>query len=187
MLLMFAGAASAEVRTFQFTGTVTFTSDTAFAAVGTTIHGKFSYDTSTAPVISMDDYASYRPESFVSATVAGHTIVTDRLGVDVWNNFGHANDIIDIFGFPVLVDSDLSVDGSFGFRLMTAPKVTTAINDTSLPVSYNVADFSPTQSYGWLQRDGSQSGTILQFSVDSIIDDCRKVNGKSATQNCWSH
>ena len=121
-LMMLAGAASAETLTFQYTGTVTYTRDSAFAPVGSHIQGSFSYDENTAGSIVTDGQATYQPASFMSATINGHTIISDRLGVDVFDNQGgNVEDMAVVSGFPILVDDALFVDGSFGLSLASGP------------------------------------------------------------------
>lgn len=173
-LLMFAGAASAEVLTFQFMGTVTYTRDAAFAPVGSRIQGTFSYDEETAAVDTSVGYAAYRPESFMSGTVNGHSIVSDRLALDVFDNGGgNVEDMVVVSGWPIMVDEELYVDGSFGLSLASGPGSTEALPNADLPTIYHLEAFNSDANgqqltYGWLQENGAQGGQILYFEIDSI-------------------
>jgi hypothetical protein len=159
------------VINFQFTGTVI--DGGLLASTGNQISGIFSYDTDTFPSTSVGNYANYQFSApyGISATVAGHTITTNNLSVSITDNFGgNIEDMVDMAGNSVSVDGNNYANGSFGFRLSSAPGNTNVLNDTTLPSSFDVAAFNagPTQNYGWLQSDGGPTGQLLQFSVDSI-------------------
>jgi len=184
-LLLSAGTANAEIRTFHFTAKVNYTSDANLAPVGSVVQGSFSYDTETAPQLKMEGWANYRIASYLTASVNGHQILSDNLGVDVWNNYGHYSDTVQVSGsYPMVLDDTVYPDGGFYLVLVGAPKDTTILNDTKLPVHLEVPRFSPTLSYGQLRRDGKEDGTFLQFSIESIVDDCFKANGQVAKNNC---
>ncbi len=180
-LLMLAGAASAETLTFQYTGTVTYTRDAAFAPIGSHIQGRFSYDENTAGSIVSAGYASYQPASFMSAIINGHTIISDRLGVDVFDNQGgNVEDMAVVSGFPIMVDDALLVDGSFGLSLASGPGSTGALQGTGLPTIYHLDAFN-SAAYGWVQENGNDGGQILQFQIDSITgghEPCTNPHGK---------
>ena len=186
-LLMLAGAASAETLTFQYTGTVTYTRDSAFAPIGSHIQGRFSYDENTAALIVSPGYATYQPASFMSATINGHTIISDRLGVDVLDNQGgNVEDMAVVTGFPIMVDDGLFVDGSFGLSLASGPGSTGALQGTGLPTIYHLDAFNSDANgqqvtYGWVQENGNDGGQILQFEIDSITgghEPCTNPQGK---------
>lgn len=171
VFLLASGVASAAVVNFQFSGTVTYGGT--LAATGSQIVGMFSYETDTLPSTSFDGYASYGlPAPFtLSASVAGHTVVTNNLRVSIWDNFGgNVEDMVDISGGPVAVDGSSYPNGSFGFRLASKPGNTGVLTGTSLPFSLDVTAFDAgsTLNYGWLQSDGGPSGQLLQFSVGSV-------------------
>lgn len=186
-LLMFAGAASAETLMFQFKGTVTYTRDAAFAPVGSQIQGTFSYDEDTPPAAINDGYAAYQPESFLSGTVNGHTIVSDQLNLEVFDNMGgNVEDMAVVSGGPIMVDDDLHVSGSLGLSMASGPGSTETLRDTRLPTIYHLEAFDSDANgqqvtYGWLQENGAQGGQILQFEIDSITgghEPCTNPNGK---------
>ena len=190
--LAFSGAASAKDRTFEFTGTVTYAADSGFAAVGAPIRGRFSYDDRTRTALRYAGFAGYAfPESFaLSATVAGHTVVADTLRVDLWNDYGgNVEDFVNIEGGPVLVDDELHVSGSFGLMLASPPGATKVFKNTKLPSSYDIEQFDSPLTSGWLQSDGSQSGTLVHFSVDSIVvvDRCGERDDRAAGEKCSAH
>jgi hypothetical protein len=185
-LMLAAGAANAEVRTFEFTGTINYSVDPT-VPLGTKLHGRFSYDDTTpnySPTAGVGLYESY---TFMSGDYLGHLVETAHVSIGVYNDFGHAWDTVTIVGgYPLMLDDEVMTDGTFSIMLTTRPKVTNVVNDVRLPTSYNVADWSPTLSYGQLRRDGSEPGTILQYSIDSIVavDACLKQNGDAAKKNC---
>ncbi|WP_372522680.1 hypothetical protein [Sulfuricaulis sp.] len=171
VFLLDSGVASAAVVNFQFTGTVT--DGGTLAATGSQIVGTFSYDTDTLPSMSLDGYASYGfPAPFaLSATVAGHTVVTNNLNVSIWDNQGgNVEDMVEVIGGPVSVDGNSYPNGAFGFRLASQPGNTGVLTSTALPSFFDVAAFDAgsTLTYGVLQSDGGPSGGLLGFSVDSI-------------------
>ena len=188
-VLLFSSAAHAAIITFEFSGTVSAMGGTALAAVGTPIKGTFTYDDQTKAVyVNKNLYASYElaETSFISATVDGHSITSERLMVSVVNNFGgNVQDMVDIDGDVLHVDEASYPAGGIGMRLASRWDNKKAIKEISLPSSFNVDTFDPQQSYGWVQRDGSQDGTLLQFSIDSIVvvRTCH-VNGTSGAETC---
>lgn len=166
------GMVSAEIINFQLTGTITYGGT--LATIGSPITTSFSYNTDALPVVSTGELAVYQfntPFEF-SGNASGHTIVTNRLSVSIWNNMsGNAEDMIEIFGgYPVFVDGISYPNGSVGFRLASRTGSTTILSDTTLPHFFdvNAFDAGPTLNYGWLQRDGAPGGQLLQFSINSI-------------------
>ena len=184
-LMLAAGAANAEVRTFDFTVTVAYSVDPA-VAVGSKLHGRFSYDDTTpnqSPTAGMGIYQTFAD---MSGSYSGHQV--DAVNVDVYtfNDYGHYSDMVVISSGGLMLDDEVMPDGSFSLTLMTKPKVTNVLNDVSLPASYDVTQWDATRSYGELRRDGTQTGPILQYSIDSItaVDACLKQNGDAAKKNC---
>jgi hypothetical protein len=171
-LALFTGAAEAETVTFQFKGTITYGSPMA-VPVGTQITGTFSYDTKTSPAVTYKGYASYQipAPNIMSASVGSHKVVTENLSVSVWNHFkGNVEDMVDVTGGPVVLDGTTFSNSAFGFRLASGPHQNNVLNSTDLPQSFDVSKFDAGSSltYGFLQSDGGQTGTLLQFTVDSI-------------------
>lgn len=170
--LAVAGVATGATLTFQFTGTVTYGAGMS-VPVGTPITGAYSYDTKTDPVDHTKGYSYYQIPlpHIISATVAGHTITTERLTVRVVNNSkGNAADLLDVTGWPMVLDGTTFPDGVLGFVLSSAPRHRKALHGTKLPHSVDVPAFDAdaSLSYGVLQINGGQDGTLLQFRVDSI-------------------
>jgi hypothetical protein len=171
-----SSAASAEVITFQFTGTVTYSPY--MAVPGTRITGTFAYDTDTEPVINRhrqgqtSAYGYYEiPAPFqISAQVGGHTIVSTNLLVEVWNNQrSNVEDTVDVSGNMPVVDGTTYANGFFGFRLASAPGHTNVLLNTRLPRSFDVQEFDSQHiNYAVLQSDGTQAGQLLHFTLDSI-------------------
>lgn len=186
-LLILAGAAQAEVITFRFTGTVTATLDAATAPVGSQVEGTFSYDPDTVAAIELPGYAEYQPTAFMSGSVNGHPVTSDGLRVSVQDDFGgNVEDMVVLSGHPVMVGDALHIDGSFGLSLASHAGNTDVLHGTGLPTIYHLADFDSNVygqqvTYGWLQKDGSQTGTIAYFRIDSITggyESCRNPQGK---------
>jgi hypothetical protein len=166
-----AGAAAAATITFQFSGTVVYGEPMAVAP-GTPIVGTYSYDTDTAPWMKYKGYADYdipAPHT-MSATVGGHIISVGKLSVAVWNDYkGNVEDMVWIEAYPIVVDDTVLPNGALGFALASAPRHNKVLKDTKLPSELDVTKFdAPGFNYGFLQSDGGQQGTLLQFTVDSI-------------------
>lgn len=169
---VFALSVSAETRTFQFSGTVNYGSPMAVLP-GTQVVGTFSYDTDTAPASPLDFVVTYlipAPHAF-TATVGPHTISAGSLNIGIINNTdGNAADALQILGQSPVLDGTTFPEGAFGLFLASGPKDKNAVQSTSLPRRIDVKRFlqEPSVTYGTLQMDGSQTGTLLQFSIDSI-------------------
>jgi hypothetical protein len=168
---LMSGVANAASVTFDFSGEVTYGGS--LSTIGSPVTGSFSYDTNAAPSISFGNFANY---SFsapfgISAAVNGHTVEASLLSVTVVNNFGgNVEDTFEVDASQLFVDGVSYPNGSFGFVLASEPGHTGVFSSTALPSSLNVAAFDagPSLNYGFLQRDGGPTGTLLQFSVNSI-------------------
>lgn len=172
-LAVAAAAAHADILTFRFTGTVVYS--TYLAPLGSQITGTFTYDTSTAPAWELpmgedgghSSYAIASPRA-ITASVNGHTLGADNLIVDVVNNFGgNVEDMADVYSNGMTLDGTWFNTGSFGFRLASGPGKDKVFKDTRLPTSYQVPRFDAMKD-GWVQIDGSETGTLLQFTVDRV-------------------
>jgi hypothetical protein len=172
-VFVLCGAAKGEVVTFRFTGSVT--SGSYMAAPGSPITGTFSYETShnerrkDLPPGYNRTYADYgfTTPFNMSASTNGHAIATDGMNVAVFNNNGGA-DMVTVSAYPAIVDGTTYAAGSFGLVLVTASGNTGVLHNTHLPRSYDVSQFDRGLSYGHLQTDGSQTGQLLQFTIDAI-------------------
>lgn len=186
-LMLFSCAASADVITFKFVGTVNGGN---LASAGSQLIGTFSYDTKSKPVNSSKGNAGYRfADPYVmSATVEGHTVSTNGLGVDIADDLGgNVEDLVDIFGVSIQVDGDSYQDGYFGMRLGSGPGNTNVLKNTKLPSSYDVTEFDAVNiNAGEIRSDGGQTGLLLGFSIDSVvvIQVCKSPNGHSNTVHC---
>jgi hypothetical protein len=173
---LLSGAANSEVITFEFKGKVTYS--TYLAPLGSEVAGTFAYDTDTAPGKkgnSHDQVSGYEfyqiPAPFVmSAKLGNHTIEAGNLHVSVWNDYGgNVEDMVDISAAPVVVDGTTFAEGVFNIRLASGPGHTNVFFDASLPRSFEVGKFnSQDMNLGVVMSDGSQTGTLLHFSIDSI-------------------
>lgn len=165
--------AAAETVTFAFEGTVTYGSPIAVPP-GTKVTGQFAYDTHSPASQTYQGFASYSLPSpaRITAKIAGHTVGSEALSVDVWNQYGgNVEDQVSITGTTVVMDGTTFPAGAFGFVLASAPGQNKAMHTTRLPHSYDLAKFNAGAglTYGFLQTDGGPSGTLLQFSIQSIM------------------
>lgn len=170
---------SAQAYEFDFTARVTYT-DGSLSGVGsgTVFSGHFL---GNAPV---NDYAGL-PDPFntqlasysfgsggVTANIAGHSVSAQSPSIRLYDNMG--GNVEDGFsmdsGYTMTVDGVTYDSGAFGFNLTTKPGNTGVIQGLSLPGSVDVSAFDghPSLTYGFMQRDGSQTGGILGFEVLSV-------------------
>jgi len=168
-LSLASGLANAEMLTFHFKGTVTYGGT--LASVGDEVTGHFCYDSDGGPpAIRIDNYASYdvAPECKIVVRVGTHKATSSRLNVSIWNNFGgNVEDMIDVWGSTATVDGAEYPDGTVGFRLATGPGNTKVFRSVNLRERFKIEDFD-AMNYGVLQMDGSQNGTLLQFTITSM-------------------
>jgi len=173
--LLFASAAGATERTFEFTGTVSYTSNAGLAPVGSKVMARFNYDDAMTGDYIQDWYAFYGLTTFVSGTVNGHTVISDRTNVTV-NDTVDAQDLVDVNGVGgIMVDGSFYQDGVFGFRLLGDSNANTS---RSLPSSYDLSRFN-MEKYGYVML--GNDNYLVQFSIDSIVNvdpTCLKNNGK---------
>ena len=164
--------AHAELRTFQFIGTVT--QSLPMAAAGTKVIGNFSYDTATKPLyaysLSADgsSAAGYRIPRTFTLQVNGHNLVSESIYVDIFDYvIGDVNDAISIYSTPMTLDGTYYAEGAFGIFLNSAPGKTSVLRSTDLPRNINANQFN-WQSYGVVQVNGGPSGALLNFSIDRV-------------------
>jgi hypothetical protein len=173
VIALVSAAAHAEVRDFCFVGTVT--QSMPMAPAGAKVKGKFSYDTSAQPDITVG--VSSRRETSSSAYVVprsftiqvnGHTLTAASLRVDVVSNFGgNIEDSVSVLGSPMTLDGTLFNEGMFGIFLASGPGKTRVLRNTDLPRRLVVKQFDG-MNYGFVQINGSSDGTLLAFVVDRI-------------------
>ncbi len=97
--------------------------------------------------------------------------MANNLHVSVWDNNGsNVEDMVEIYSNPVFVDGNPYSEGSFGFVLASGSGDTKVLNSTKLPSCLDITKFDAIgfPNYGFLQRDGSSNGGLLQFTIDSI-------------------
>ena len=168
-LSLASGIANAEMLTFHFKGTVTYGGT--IASVGDEVSGHFCYDTDGGePAIRLTDYAVYlvAPECRIVVRVGSHKAVSKDLNVSIWNNFGgNVEDMIDVYGATATLDGTEYPDGTVGFRLATGPGNTKVFRSVNLREGFKIEDFD-SMNYGEVLMDGSQTGTLLQFTISSI-------------------
>jgi hypothetical protein len=168
-LSLASGIANAEMLTFHFKGTVTYGGS--LASVGDEVTGHFCYDTDTSILnFRLNDYADYSvaPECKIVVRVGAHKAVSKQLDVSIWNNFGgNVEDMIDVWGSTATLDGAEYPDGTVGFRLATGPGNTKVFRSLNLRERFKIEDFD-SMNYGVVQMDGSQTGTLLQFTITSM-------------------
>jgi hypothetical protein len=169
---LLCSAASAAIITFQFNGTVTYGTGLS-VPVGTPVVGTFVYDTSAVPNIQYHGYANYQlsAPSVMTLSVGPHTVTTNAMTVSIWNHYkGNVEDMVHQFSSGMVLNGTTFDQGTFGFSLGSSPRNNRPLNSTKLPTSYDVSMFTaPGLTYGALQTDGGPNGTLLQFSLDSIV------------------
>jgi hypothetical protein len=175
-LVLVSGVAGATERTFEFTGTVNYSTD-ARMPVGAKVTGRFSYDDATVADYTHSFAASYSPASYLSATVPGHTLISDRLNIfiqDYANDEG--TDLVDVTGHGgMMIDSQLYPDGYFGFRLHGDSNANTSV---ALPSSIDLSRYN-RERYGFVY-DGN-GNQLAQYTIDAVAavgPACIKKNGK---------
>lgn len=136
--------------------------------VGDFFTGSFVYESTTPAdeVMPGWDYYAMGHPSRISAVIGGHLMGAGPLTVMVTD--ADSGDNVFVYGDSVLVDGARYEQGSFGLFLHDASGQ--AVNDSSLPTSYEVRDYNSLGSwqYGALRRDGTEDGGILTFSLIRI-------------------
>jgi hypothetical protein len=182
MKTWFIGAAMAalslasQAYQFSFTGQITYTDGSlSNTTVGQTFTGTFS---GTNP---QDQYAAYGLQGMayytfssgqMQASISGHQIIGNSPRISLTDNFG--GNVEDGFsasgGYSLTIDTHVHANGSFGLVLNSAPGHTDVLRGTSLPTQIDVAQFDaqPSLNYGYVQRDGGQTGRVIGFSVLSV-------------------
>jgi hypothetical protein len=168
---LLAGAAQAEVLTFKFRGTVTYSALS--APVGSEIVGRFSYDPRTKhepETFSPGAMAEYNmaAPARMRAKVGGLVIRGEGLHVTVFNNMGgNTEDMVDINLRTPRVNGTPYPDGILGIRLASGPGSKKVFRNVKLPQEYDVDEFDAFNE-GFLQSDGGPNGQLMQFVIESI-------------------
>lgn len=170
---------SAQAYEFDFTARVTYTDGSlSGVSTGTVFSGHFlgndpvnDYVDLPAPYNTM--MASYSFASGeVTVNIGGHSVSMQSPSVRIYDNTG--GNVEDGFsmdsGYAMAIDGVTYQSGALGFNLTTKPGNTGVINGLSLPGSIDVSAFDGHSSltYGYMQRDGSQTGRIVGFEVLSV-------------------
>lgn len=172
-LLVFAGAASAEQRYFEFTGTVTASRDAGFAPVGSVVRGSFNYDDA-----SVGDYfesrAFYDVDIELVMDVNGRRVVSSGSTVTLHDYPDSAADLVRLNStYGIGIDEEVYPDGYFGIALYGS-----GLDSLALPSSFDLERFNLAEGGLFLNLT---DGVLLDFSVDSIVAvpaPCLKKNGK---------
>lgn len=165
---------AAQAYEFEFTGRVTYTDQSlSGVANGTVFQGRFSAQGPQLSSYTPGKIASYDFSSgSVTAIIAGHAITAGNPSIRIYNDLG--SNVEDGFsmssGYTLTIDGTTYSDGVFGFNLTTQPGNTGVISGLSLPAQLNVPSFDGHSSltYGFMQRDGGPTGSILGFEVLSV-------------------
>ncbi|MGH6649173.1 cellulose binding domain-containing protein [Aquabacterium sp.] len=182
-------AAHAATLRFVYKGTVIYTDHSLSGVeVGTVFTGTFSYDTATVADYDFGSSANYTnlaPHQF-TATVAGHQISSNGVSTYVVDNFGgNVEDGVTISGgYPMSVDGGVFENGSLGLTVYSGPGQTGVLTSTAQPLNLDVKAFNAgnTLNYGWVQRDGGQTGGIIGFTIDNIARVCPVSHEVVSTQ-----
>jgi len=169
---------SAQAYEFDFTARVTYTDGSlSGVSTGTVFSGHFlgndpvnAYEGLLPPYNMVANYSFGSGE--VTANIGGHSVSAQNPSVRIYDNTG--GNVEDGFsmdgGYTMAVDGVTYESGALGFNLTTKPGNTGVINGLSLPGSIDVSAFDGHSSltYGYMQRDGSQTGRIVGFEVLSV-------------------
>jgi hypothetical protein len=173
-LAMAALSLNAQAYQFEFTARVNYTDGSlSGVSLGTVFSGAFSGEGAYEPYTSFwRGYYQFAPGAQLTGSIAGHSVVASSPYAVVYDNMhGNVEDGFTISGgYPLVIDGKVLSDGVFGFNLTTKPGNTGVINGFGLPDEINVAAFDGHSSltYGYLRRDGGQTGGILSFEVLSV-------------------
>lgn len=175
-LLLFAGAANAEQRYFEFTGTVTRSDDARFAPVGSVVRGSFNYD-DAAVGDYLPDRAFYDVDVSLVVDINGHTIVSEGSTVTLYNYDINGRDIVWVYSTPgIAIDRKFYPEAYVGFSLFGS-----GLDGFALPSGFDLDRY--TLAEGGLILDSAVGG-LVDFSIDSITNVsgppelCLKKNGK---------
>jgi PEP-CTERM motif len=168
---------TAQAYEFDFTARVTYSDGSLSGVVkGTEFGGRFvgngPFD--AYPGLSSAKQIEYHFLSGgVTADIGGHTVSAESPSIRIYDNLG--GNVEDGFsmssGYTMTVDGTKYDSGAFGFNLTTTPGTTNVVNGLNLPDVIDVSAFNGHSSltYGFMQRNGAQGGTILGFQVLSVI------------------
>ena len=176
-LALWLPCAHADVVRFAFEGRITY--DCNMGAAGTPVTGSFSWDTAQPPGGKDDPRAAptaiydvqyYFPQGphTLKIKVGDHVVETGSLMVRVANDEAGA-DYVDVRGYTPVVDGTRYPDGSLGITLATRYGNTEVLQSSRLPRLLDLDRFDATSPQaGSLRSDGSGSGMVLWFQVDTI-------------------
>lgn len=184
---MFAlsACAQAEIFTFNFTGTVTYSDGTlAGVAEGTPINGQFSYDVHTwadkDPHYPEYAYYGFGRESYLRLQLGSNTLLAgasneapSNLSASVYNNTrSNAEDMFIISAYDARLNGATSTDSNLGFQLASQYGSTGALSSTALPRNFNLAAFDAgeTLNYGWFMQYSRPDQLVMYYRIDSITN-----------------
>lgn len=176
-LWLVAGAASAEPRYFELTGTVTRSENPRIAQVGSTFRATFNYDDATVGSYPQDAFGIYDLDAAFVATVDGHLLLSDRTLITTYHVNSPAS-LFDLYSTPgLMIDQRFLPEAFMGFRL-----IGNGLQGRELPATFDLSQFH--YAAGEVMLDGN-STVLLEFSVDAIVNlsspppsPCLKHNGK---------
>jgi hypothetical protein len=168
---------TAQAYEFDFTAKVTYSDGSLSGVVnGTEFGGHFvgndPFD--VYPTFPSAKQIEYRFVSGgVTADIGGHSMSAENPSIRIYDNTGgNVEDGVSMSsGYTMTVDGTKYDSGAFGFNLTTTPGTTNVVNGLNLPDVIDVSAFNGHSSltYGYMQRDGGQKGTIIGFQVLSVI------------------
>ncbi|MBL8261105.1 MAG: hypothetical protein JNM58_01675 [Xanthomonadaceae bacterium] len=182
-------SAHAADRVFEFTGKVIHGGT--LAPEGAEVAGSFSYDPSTRPWFEIGTDAHYLIPAphYIEVRVAGQQALGTNLVAYVSNDFGgNVEDVVSIDNSGGLtLDGAYLPEGTLSVVFASGPGSTGALHNRRLPRKYDLVRFdAPGGSGGILRRNGEQDGTLLQFSIETIVARriCPAANDRAETSQC---
>lgn len=168
----FALVAHGEVRTFNFSGTVT--EALPMAPSGAPVTGTFAYDTGADPYLEfeypnapMKEVAYLGVPMSFHMQVNGHTMSAEIVELHILDSRkGGDGDRLWISGARMTLDGTRFEEGLLVLQLGSQPPNMKAVRSTRPPSKIHVKPFD--WNYGTAMVDGSSTGTILMFHIDRI-------------------
>jgi hypothetical protein len=189
LTVLFPMSASAADRVFEFTGKVIFGG--ALAPEGAKVTGSFSYDPSTRPwfKIGSDAHYSIPAPHYMELRVEGQQALGTNLVAYVSNDFGgNVEDVVNIgTSGGLTLNGTYLPEGSLSVMFASGPGNTDVLHNRRLPRNYDLVRYdAPGGNGGVLLRNGEQDGTLLQFSIETILARriCPSSGGPADAKQC---
>lgn len=171
-----AAPASAELRRFEFSGTMVVT--TPLARAGDEVRGTFAYDSDAQPsfCMSTSDCSYHFDGPGITMTVGSHTLTTTGFAARVQNDMGYEGlqDMVELWGLqPAVLDGKAYPFGFVKFLFAASKKQVLAGVD--LPRSFEVHRYDTSRNAAFTT---GETVTIDSTWIDIKLDSIRQVRGQ---------